>query len=182
MAEIILVCPRARCKRSRAARGRFLVARRASSGRAEMSHVQRSSCARSSHNTSRLKPFQIWPIEWSKSAVAIECGEAQPFRSRFARASLPQRPRQPAGSGRAARFSGPRGLAEAFIEGLRGRARPSSAHGDNGEHPRSRARATTCARRTREASPSRRVPALRLGGAGDGDRTVREMREGARCR
>ena len=182
-----LAALRARRKGPRDSLGRFSSPRRATPERRETSHFPRTACPESSHNTSSLKPFQIWQLAWSSpiarhaSAAALLRGEAEPLGLRLAPAAISKRPRQQAGGRGAADSRRPRGLAEAVIEGLRGRARTTTAHHDDGEHSRHRARAASRARRTREATTLRRVPALRLGVAGDAKRALCSLREGARC-
>jgi hypothetical protein len=182
-----LVALSARCKCAHVALGRFSSLRCASSGRAEMSHVPRATCSESSHNTSSLKRTKIWPLEWSSpiarhaSAAALLRGEAEPFGPRLAPAAVSKRARQQAGGRGAADSRRPRGLAETVIEALRGRARATTTHDDGGEHRRAGARAAARARHTCEATPRRRVPALRLGVAGDVERMLSALREGARC-
>jgi len=180
----ILVTLCVRCKRTRAERERFFVARCASPGRpgrAEMSQVPGPSWVESSHNTSRLKPSEIWPLEWSNRTVHAG-GETPAFRPRLARASLPKRSRQSARCGCAARAFCPRGRAGSFVEEPRRRARTPSAHGSHGGDRRARARAATRARRAREAATSRRVSALRVVGGADAERPMPALRKGARCR
>lgn len=176
---LISLC--ARCKCAFSAQWRFFSVGCARFGTAELPDFSRSGCPESSHNTSGLKPVQIWPRHWSKVAVAT-WREVHSLGFRLAPTSVPQRSRQPLGSSGAAGFGCPRGLAEPFIEALRRRACPPTAHDDHVERACARARTTPRARCAREAATSQRVSALRLDVAGGAKRSVRAVREGARCR